>query len=179
MDIRHLVNITSRAWSLSILASLNDGVPGRQAPLLAATGASRTAFSQSVSHLMDIGLLERNPGHGHPLRPEYRLTSSGTQAAEMAGKIRRADPDGDDHALLRRVWTVPVLAVCEQPRFFGDIKNNLAPVTDRALSQTLKQLSARNWIHRHIDLSLHPPRPEYQAVNAGFEIAEAANTLRA
>lgn len=87
MDISLFVNITSRAWALPILSNLHTGVAGRQAPLLAATGASRTAFAQSMEHLISIGLLERNPGHGHPLRPEFRLTPSGIKAAAIAHKI--------------------------------------------------------------------------------------------
>ena len=36
-----LVNITSKAWALPILSNMHDGVAGRQATLLTATGASR------------------------------------------------------------------------------------------------------------------------------------------
>ena len=57
MDITTLVNISSRAWAVPILSSLHSGIAGRQAPLLAATGASRTAFAQSMEHLIKIGLL--------------------------------------------------------------------------------------------------------------------------
>lgn len=92
MDISQLVNITSRAWALPILSSLHTGVAGRQAPLLAATGASRTAFAQSMEHLISIGLLERNPGHGHPLRPEFRLTPPGIEAAAIAHKFKAPPP---------------------------------------------------------------------------------------
>ena len=80
MYIKSFVNITSKAWAMPILLNLYDGVPGRQATLLAATGASRAAFAQSMEHLIKIGLLERNPGHGHPLRPEFRLTQLGLKA---------------------------------------------------------------------------------------------------
>ncbi|MEO0990024.1 MAG: winged helix-turn-helix transcriptional regulator [Pseudomonadota bacterium] len=167
-----LVNITARAWSLSILASLAGGTPGRQAPLLSATGATRTSFGQSMTHLIDLGLVERNPGHGHPLRPEYRLTADGAQAATAAKRI--LDAGKDDAPLLRRVWTVPVLVVCQQPRSFGDIGRTLAPITDRALSQTLHHLHTRRWIRRRTDKTQRPPRPRYQAANAGFDIGQAA-----
>ena len=78
MDMEFLVKLTARAWSLSILARLDAGVPGRQAPLLAATGAGRTAFAQSLAHLHALGLLERNPGHGHlPLKvPDEAISQS-------------------------------------------------------------------------------------------------------
>ena len=59
MDIKLLVNLSSRAWSLNILALLHTGVPGRQAPLLAATSASRTSFASSLEHLVQLGLLEK------------------------------------------------------------------------------------------------------------------------
>ncbi|MEM1428693.1 MAG: winged helix-turn-helix transcriptional regulator [Pseudomonadota bacterium] len=177
MDIAFLVKITSRAWALSILASLDRGVPGRQAPLLAAIGAGRTAFAQSMAHLIELGLVERNPGHGHPLRPEFRLTLKGLKAARMAGQILAADLPATEPGLLRRVWTVPVLAVCQSPRHFGAIKADLAPITDRALSQTLKQLHLRNWVRRRTDGAEHPPRPLYQAANAGLVIGQAATTL--
>ena len=81
MDINLLVKITARAWSLSILALMHQGVPGRQAALLTRTGAGRTAFAQSLTHLIDLGLLARTSGHGHPLRPEYELTEKGKPAA--------------------------------------------------------------------------------------------------
>ena len=84
MDIKSLVNLTSRAWCLNILALMATGTPGRQAPLLAATSASRTSFAASLEHLFQLNLLERNPGHGHPLRPEFRLTRTGAEYAMTA-----------------------------------------------------------------------------------------------
>lgn len=175
MDINTLVKVTSRAWSLNILALMHSGTPGRQAPLLAASGASRTAFTQSLVHLVNLGLLERNPGHGHPLRPEYRLTPKGLEIAMIAGKIKTVVPDQTQNAILRRAWTVPVLAVSQEPRYFSEIKNDLVSVTDRALSQSLRQLQANHWVHREVDITKNPPRPLYQAANVGIEICQAVN----
>ena len=166
MDIEVFVNATSRAWAIPILSSLHAGIAGRQAPLLSATGASRTAFAQSMDHLISIGFLERNPGYGHPLRPEFRLTELGASAADLANKIQNVTAE-EDHDLLRRSWTLPILTAIHRPSHFNDIKRNLRSITDRALSQSLKTMEIRSWVHRHIDETARPPRPIYHAVNTG------------
>lgn len=173
MDINLLVKISARAWSLPILAALHRGVPGRQAALLAVTQASRTAFGQSLKHLIELDLLERNPGHGHPLRPEYRLTPMGIKAAAMADEIEAASPQTAQNTLLRRAWTLPILAVSIQPKFFSEIKSDLPAITDRALSQSLKSLQGAKWLERRVNADVHPPRPQYQAANAGASISRA------
>jgi DNA-binding HxlR family transcriptional regulator len=171
MDINSLVNITSRAWALSILSNMHDGIAGRQAALLTATGASRSAFAQSMEHLIEIGLLERNPGHGHPLRPEFRLTPSGVTAAAIANKIRRVSGD-EDQDLLRRAWTLPVLTTLQTPRHFNEIRRNLLTISDRALSQTLKSMEDRSWVQRSVNDTARPPRSIYSAVNTGGIISQ-------
>ncbi|WP_120632828.1 winged helix-turn-helix transcriptional regulator [Ruegeria sp. EL01] len=173
MDINALVKLTSRAWSLNILDLLHAGTPGRQAPLLAATSASRTAFASSLSHLVQLGLIERNPGHGHPLRPEFRLTSIGASAAEIASSIVKTVPDGTEFGLLRKSWTVPILALTGSPHRFSAIKSDLSPITDRALSSSLHQLEAQDWIRRDIVTSGRMPFPIYKAVNTGGAINRA------
>ena len=166
MNIKLFVNITSRAWALPILSNLHEGVAGRQATLLAATGASRTAFTQSLNHLISIGLLERNPGYGHPLRPEFRLTPCGHSAATIANKIQRVSAD-EDQDLLRKSWTLPILSSLHSPSHFNHIKRNLQTISDRALSQSLKSMEVRNWVCRSVDEAARPPRSIYSAVNTG------------
>lgn len=170
MDIKHLVNITSRAWAVPILAALHEGVPGRQAPLLTATGAGRTAFAQSLTHLIDLRLLERNPGHGHPLRPEFRLTTPGKIGAEISHQIMTLAGEENSN-LLRKSWTLPILAILHEPHHFNDIQRALAPITDRALSQALKAMEDRDWVKREVDLDTRPPRPIYDAANLGAKIS--------
>ena len=171
MDISLLVNITSKAWALPILWNLHLGVAGRQAPLLAATGASRTAFAQSMEHLIKSGLVERNPGYGHPLRPEFRLTEFGKRAAAIAVKVQSVS-SLEDQSLLRRSWTLPVLTSLQSPSHFIEIKRTLHPITDRALSQSLKSLEARDWVERRVDATARPPRSIYRAVNMGGVISQ-------
>jgi DNA-binding HxlR family transcriptional regulator len=171
MDIKFFVNVTSRAWALPILSNLHAGIAGRQAPLLAATGASRTAFAQSMDHLIKMGLLERNPGYGHPLRPEFRLTQIGVTFAAIANKIQSVSAD-EDQDLLRRSWTLPVLSTLHAPNHFNDIKRNLRTISDRALSQSLQSMEVRNWVHRSVDEAARPPRSIYSAVNTGGMISK-------
>lgn len=171
MDIKHFVNITSRTWAIPILSSLHEGVAGRQAPLLTATGASRTAFAQSVDHLIEIGLLERNPGYGHPLRPEFRLTPEGKKAAALANRIQLA-AENEDQTLLRRSWTIPILTSLQRPRHFNEIKRDLTTITDRALSQSLKAMETRHWVRRSVDDAARPPRSLYETINFGSKISQ-------
>lgn len=176
MDIKSFVNMTSRAWSLPILSNLHAGIAGRQAPLLIATGANRTAFAQSMDHLIEIGLLERNPGHGHPLRPEFRLTQRGIGAAALAHQIQNASALKDQD-LLRRTWTLPILSSLQKPSHFIDIKRALPKITDRALSQSLKSMEERDWVRRSVNQSARPPRSIYAAINAGEHISGIAEQM--
>lgn len=158
---------------MPILSHLHAGVPGRQAPLLAAMGASRSAFAQSMEHLIALGLVERNPGHGHPLRPEFRLTPSGKSGAGIAYRIYEV-AEADDFDLLRRSWTLPVLTSLQNPSHFNDIKRSLQTITDRALSQSLRAMEARHWVSRSIDGRARPPRSLYSSVNRGELISRVA-----
>jgi len=175
MDIELFVSTTSRAWAIPILSNLHAGIAGRQAPLLAATGATRTAFAQSMDHLISIGLLERNPGYGHPLRPEFRLTQLGASAAAIAHKIQSVTAD-EDQDLLRRSWTLPVLTAIHRPSHFNDIKRNLRTITDRALSRSLKAMETRSWVQRSVDEAARPPRSIYRAMNTGGLISSVTAT---
>ena len=126
---------------------------------------------QSLEHLIKNGLLERNPGYGHPLRPEVRLTQLGKEAAALADKVQRASSE-DDQSLLRKSWTLPVLTSLQKPSHFNDIKRSLQSITDRALSQSLKSMEGRDWVQRSVDETARPPRSIYSAVNTGGTISK-------
>lgn len=173
MDISDLVKLTSRAWALDILAAMHRGVAARQVPLLAACGAGRTAFGASLAHLIDLGFLMRNPGHGHPLRPEFKLTPKGAVAAGMAARVLDQVREDPARALLRKRWTLPILAQATLPVRFSRLRAGLAPVTDRALSTSLLDVEEHGWIRREIDLTTRRPFPVYTAVGEGALLGEA------
>ena len=172
MSTTEFVILTSRAWALPILSQMRKGIAGRQALLLLVTGASRGAFVQSLNHLISMGYLERNPGHGHPLRPEFRLTKQGVEVATLAENIL-AVAKGEGQDLLRRSWTLPVPASLYKPSVFGEVKGKLPTISDRALSQSLKSLEDQMWLTRRIEQVSRPPRSMYSSTNTGWAISEA------
>ena len=86
-------------------------------------------------------------------------------------------PDETEFKMLRRNWSVPVLALTREPRRFSGLKSDLQPgvITDRALSASLRQLEAKDWVRRDIETSARLPFPTYRAINMGFEINRAVD----
>lgn len=99
---------------------------------------------QSLDHLIELDLVRRNPGHGHPLRPEYILTSRGDRLATASVLLDDALVSLQLRDLGFRRWTLPALAAIsdDQPARFGDIALTLLGITDRALSLALKPMVA-------------------------------------
>lgn len=172
MDMNLIVNVCSKAWALPVLGAMGRGVPGRQAALLTATGAGRSAFAASMAHLIALGLVHRRGGHGHPLRPEFELTDAGQALAGLASDAMHQVTTRDDQALLRRTWSLPVIAVLSQEDSYGEVRRALTPITDRALSQSLQGLERAKWIERQVDVAARPPKPIYLTVGVGMGLSE-------
>jgi len=162
MDKRQLVNLCSRSWSLTALGLIAAGTSARVSPLAAAAGCGRTAMSASVDHLIRNGLLERNPGYGHPLRPEYRLTTAGGVIAQWALELDGLIKMPSDRALLRSKWSLPLISCLGQERRYADFRRELVPVTDRALSNGLASLTEHSWVSRRVLAKVSPPAVVYR-----------------
>ncbi|MEM9667862.1 MAG: winged helix-turn-helix transcriptional regulator [Pseudomonadota bacterium] len=161
MDNSSFVKLCSKAWTLPVLACLAEGTPCRVAPIAAKLGAGRTSVSAAFPHLLELRLLQKNPGHGHPLRPEFELTVDGKALSDWAASVL-ADMPGKDHAFIRKQWTLPILRLFHRPRRYCDIRSQLQPITDRALSISLKEMTALNWISRTVDDAHAPPQVIYR-----------------
>lgn len=177
MSTDRLINLCYRCWGLPVLAALARadavGMGGaRMAVLCHDLGAHQGAVRLSLDHLIGMGLIARNTGHGHPLRPEYVMTRRGAVVAPACVAV--------DNALVRlrlrqealRRWSLPALhAVSElgTARFTG-IASRLQGITDRALSQTLKTLDSAGLISRRVEDG-YPPAPIYLLDAAGVELA--------
>ncbi|MEL7539207.1 MAG: winged helix-turn-helix transcriptional regulator [Pseudomonadota bacterium] len=148
MTLQAFVALSARAWTLTVLSLIATGTPARLSPLATAASASRAALAASLDRCVELGLLTPNTGHGHPLRPAFALTNPGRRVADLAQQLLHALDSDEERILVRRSWTLPVLVALDQQRSFGELRRILAPITDRALSITLKELRNARWIQR-------------------------------
>ena len=184
MSASALAAITHRRWAGPVLGALGDPETARTGgarlgALAARFGAARDPIRDAVATLETLGLVQRNPGHGHPLRPEIVLTERGRRLAPGFAEldIRLADLGVVD--LGRRKWTLPVLGVVvEGPARFACVARALRPATDRAVSQALTGLVEGALVERSVAHGA-PPRWDYGVTDRARPLAELVRELAA
>jgi len=160
-NVPRLVRLFHRRWGVPVLAELRRrGGGARVAELAHFFGASRPSLRATLADLRAQGVGRPNPGHGHPLRPEWLLTKRGAETAAHAARLlNAATRHGFRNAVLRK-WPMPVArCLLDGPARFGDLRRRLE-VTPRALSQALDRLCAGDLARRRI-LDESPPGTEY------------------
>jgi len=161
--VSSLVALCHHRWSLPLLAEIGRTGGSRFATLAGRLGVSGESLRRTLAYLQEEQLIERNPGYGHPLRPEYVLTRSGEVAARRCAKL--LESVDDDEVLLRK-WSLPVLAALTQPARFSELRATLPGVTPRALALALKDLQNADFVERRIE-DAYPPRSVYSATQSG------------
>ncbi len=132
----------------------------RISPITHHFSASRTSITAALQHLIELKYLRKNSGHGHPLRPAYVLTTKGKAVAEWAAELDNfLEPI--DWKIARRTWALPILREMIPVSRYGELRSKLRPVTDRALSETLKKLGENSWLDRCVDIDDSPPSVTY------------------
>ena len=169
-DLRSLIG--SR-WFVPLLALAGREEGVRFASLVARLGISRSMLAGVLDQLLRKGWLMRNPGHGHPLRPEYVLTEAGRPVAAWCERVmeerRRLGLDGDR---LGR-WALPLVGRLDRRwERFSWLEAQLSPISPRSLSLALKQLLDLGLADRRLEESF-PPRPLYGLTGRGQRLARA------
>ena len=168
-----LFQLGSHRWLVPLLADLAAHKGARFVEMIHRLGLSRDSLSRTLDAAAAIGWIRRNPGHGHPLRPEYILTEAGTAAATRAATIAGAQqaiglPPG---AATR--WGLPLVAgIGTGHDRFNALSRLLAPATPRALSQGLTALGNHGLVTREV-LDMRPPASRYDLTKSGRLLAEA------
>ena len=160
-DITALLRLVHRRWTIPVLAELHRSQGSKFITLTARLGIGRSTLTQTLDTLIDAGLAVRNPGYGHPMRPEFILTTRGHAIAPACADLLAALDSLTLRDLALRKWTLPVLlAIRAGARRFGELKRLLPTITDRALALALKQMESAGLIAREIQGG-YPPAPVY------------------
>jgi len=156
-------------WAVPILAELHRRQGERYAYLAHRFGISRETLSQTLAYLVRKGWVRRNPGYGHPLRPEYLLTAKGAALGPQCERLAHALTDTGVDDLGLRKWTLPILyamARGPKPSRFSEILATLGTVTPRSLSESLKRMEDADWIVRQVTDEF-PPSTRYGVTSTG------------
>jgi DNA-binding HxlR family transcriptional regulator len=166
-----VVALFHNRWSVPILAELHRQRGSRFVTLTRKLGLSRESLRRTLGALIEGGLVGRNPGYGHPLRPEYVLTRAGGPIAAgcrpLVETLRRR---GLEEVALKK-WSMPtVLALAEGPLRFSELREALQSVSPRALALSLKDLEAAGLIDRRVTDD-YPPSTFYRLTPSGKPLA--------
>lgn len=162
VSIPDLIALFHHRWSAPVLAELLRQKGSRFAALSGTLGVGSDSLRRALDSLLALGLVARNPGYGHPLRPEYVLTAEGTRVAQRCAKLLS---ESEDDVLLRK-WSLPVLAALQDPARFSELRAVVPGVTPRALALALKDLQGAGLVERTVE-DAYPPRTLYTPTPQG------------
>lgn len=170
-----IAQLVHHRWSPAILAELLRTSGSRFVALERGLGSSRESLRRTLAALIRAGLVARNPGYGHPLRPEYVLTAEGLRVAVVCERLLAELDDIQDVAL--RKWSLPVVsALGAGPRRFSELRAGLREVSTRALAIALKDVAAAGLVERIVTPD-YPPSTLYRATPQGERLAGILSEL--
>jgi DNA-binding HxlR family transcriptional regulator len=168
MSTDDLIVLFHYRWAPPALALLGERGGARFVELQRRLGVGRESLRRALDTLIDARLVRRNPGYGHPLRPEYVLAPAGREPAAMARRLLETGPED----VLLRKWSVPVLAELGDERRFSELLATLTGITPRALALTLRQLEQAKLLRREV-LPTRPPSTVYRPTARGRRVQAA------
>src|SRR5436305_2442862 len=151
MSTDELIELFHHRWAPPALALLDERGGARFVELQRKLGVGHASLVRALGTLIDLGYVRRNPGHGHPLRPEYVVAPAGRRVAPLAHAVLAASA----RETLLKKWSVPVLVALESERRFSELHAALPAVTPRALALALRDLEDARLVTRDV----RPTRP--------------------
>lgn len=176
-DLAPLIDLVHHRWNIPIIAEIHARSGAKFVTLVNSLPISRSALSASLQDLIALGIVARNEGHGHPMRPEYILTRVGEQLGADCEELVRVVSRRRAGDIAFRKWTLPIVAaIGDQAVRFNEVRSALENASPRAVTLTIKTLLSRKWIARNI-IDDYPPAAGYQLMATGRRILTCVDDL--
>lgn len=163
-----LANLLHHRWSVPVIALLHArGGGAKFVTLQKILGTARDSLARTLTALIESGIVARNPGYGHPMRPEYLLSPAGARLGPLCLRLMEwLDRYGLQEVGLKK-WSLPVVHAisCTDGRF-NRIRSALPDATPRALAASLRDLQNAGLVNRFL-VDADPPRTEYALTRRG------------
>lgn len=154
-------NLFHYRWIIPIIGVLHQKNGAKFITLFNEIKISRSVLTSTLRKLIAQDFVIRNPGYGHPLRPEYILTGKGIRLGPFCNEMMTCIIDRKGYHLIQSKWAVKIIYSCSQGEIrFSELKSALTPITSRALSEELKSLNSEGYIERTI-IESYPPLTTY------------------
>lgn len=171
--LEDLIALSRNRWIAALLADLAAHRGARFVELVHRLGLPRDSLTRTLEAARGAGWIAPNPGHGHPLRPEYVLTSEGNRIAVHARALIEAQARigiGPDRFTR---WSLPIVHTVHGGSLrFNAIARSLPVASPRALSQSLRSLADNDLLTRSL-VDDYPPTSQYELTNNGLMLARS------
>lgn len=165
-----LIELVHHRWNIPIVAELFRRSGAKFVTLAKALGVGRASLSASLRDLIELGFVMKNPGHGHPMRPEYILTEAGKRIGDDCLRLRHLLRRRDEEDVAYRKWTLPlVAAIGEDTRRFNEVQLILPDASPRAITLGLKTMLNERWAKRSL-IDDFPPTAGYALLPKGRSV---------
>lgn len=172
--VNRLITLLHRRWAIPVLAEFHAKGGGAGKPIYTGGGGARfitlikrlrlgrDSLTATLDHLIEHDYLMRNPGYGHPMRPEYLLAEDGYAIVAACMRLMKTLRTMDIEGVTLKKWSLPVLFAlgCSLDRF-GELKSTMPRITARALTLTLKDLARAELVVREVTAG-YPPGSRYR-----------------
>lgn len=172
-----LISLCHFRWAIPLIAEMHRTDGSKFVTLAHCLSISRDSLKRTLAGLVERGWVMKNPGYGHPLRPEYVLSATGRRLGPVCQELNQLLASLGHAGIGLQKWSLPVLCVLAQGALrFSEIKNALADATPRAVTLALKELGEAGLVERAV-VDRYPPTAVYCLRGDGTPLASAAAAI--
>ena len=175
---RTLSELFHHRWAMPALAELHLlGGGAKGVVLYKRLGVRRDSLGMALEALIEFELVIRNPGYGHPMRPEFIWTTAGRRLAALCADLMARLDRMNNIEVAKNKWSLPVVfATANTDGRFNAIKSALPDITSRALTLALRDLQEAKLITRKL-VDDDPPRTEYSLTSRGRSLVPVLQAM--